>query len=43
MSKLHTLTLTVLAQHNTRHKTQGKRKADRWKIDCVRRLVRATP
>ncbi len=31
LSKLHIL--TVLAQH----KTQGKRKADRWKIDCGRR------
>jgi hypothetical protein len=31
LSKLHTL--TALAQH----KTQGKRKADRWKIDCGRR------
>ena len=32
MSKLHTDS-TSAAQH----KTQGKRKADRWKIDCERR------
>ena len=32
MSKVHTDS-TSAAQH----KTQGKRKADRWKVDCERR------